>query len=141
MNRVVVDASVAIKWLVPFRQDEANIDKALALFEQIARFDVTMIQPPHFIAEVMAVITRLEPDYAGDIFVAVNDLEMAINEHPETYQTAIRLSVELNHHLFDTLYHAVALHASDITLITADETYYRKAQSYGQILLLKDYHL
>lgn len=141
MSRVVVDASVAIKWLVPFRQDEANVDKALALFEQIARFDVTMIQPPHFIAEVMAVITRLEPDYAGDIFVAVNDLEMDLSEYPETYQTAIRLSVELNHHLFDTLYHAVALHEFDITLITADETYYRKAKGYGQILLLKDYHL
>jgi predicted nucleic acid-binding protein len=140
MSRVVVDASVAIKWLVPFRQDEADVDKALVLFEQVARFDVTMIQPPHFIAEVMAVITRLEPDYAGDIFVAVNDLEMDLSEQPETYQTAIRLSVELNHHLFDTLYHAVALNASDITLITADETYYRKAKGYGQILLLKDYY-
>jgi predicted nucleic acid-binding protein len=140
MSRVVVDASVAIKWLVPFRQGEADVDKALALFEQIARFDVTMIQPPHFIAEVMAVITRLEPGYAGDIFIAVNDLEMDLSEQPETYQTAIRLSVELNHHLFDTLYHAVALHAPDITLITADETYYRKAKGYGQILLLKDYH-
>jgi len=73
------------------------------------------------------------------MFVAVNDLEMALSENPETYQTAIRLSVELNHHLFDTLYHAVVLHASDITLITADETY-RKAEGYGQILLLKDYH-
>ena len=140
MSRVVVDASVAIKWLVPFRQDEADVDKALALFEQIARFDVIMIQPPHFIAEVMAVITRLKPGYAGDIFVAVNDLEMDLSEQPETYQTAIRLSVELNHHLFDTLYHAVALHAPDITLITADETYYRKAKGYGQILLLEDYH-
>jgi predicted nucleic acid-binding protein len=139
MSRVVVDASVAIKWLVPFRQDEADVDKALALFEQIARFDVTMIQPPHFIAEVMAVITRLEPNYAGDIFVAVNDLEMDLSEQPETYQTAIRLSVELNHHLFDTLYHAVALHAPDITLITADVTYYRKAKGYGQILLLEEY--
>ena len=141
MSRVVVDASVAVKWLAPFRQDEANVDKAMALFEQIARFDVTMIQPPHFIAEVMAVITRLEPDYASDIFVAVNDLEIALRENPETFQTAIRLSVELNHHLFDTLYHAVALNASDITLITADETYYRKAKGYGQILLLKDYQL
>ncbi len=118
MSRVVVDASVAIKWLVPFREDEADVDKALALFKQIARFDMTMIQPPHFIAEVMAVITRLEPDYVGDIFVAVNDLEMDLSEQPETYQTAIRLSVELNHHLFDTLYHAVALQATDITLIT-----------------------
>jgi predicted nucleic acid-binding protein len=141
MSRVVIDASVAIKWLVPFRQDEADVDKALTLFEQIARFDVTMIQPPHFIAEVMAVITRLEPSYAGDIFVAVNDLEMDLSDQPEIYQTAIRLSIELNHHLFDTLYHAVALCEPDITLITADETYYRKAKGYRQILLLKDYHL
>jgi predicted nucleic acid-binding protein len=141
MSRVIVDASVAIKWLVPFRQDEAYVDKALALFEQVARFHVTMIQPPHFIAEIMAVITRLEPGYAGAIFIAASNLEMTINDHPETYQTAIRLSVELNHHLFDTLYHAVAIHAADNTLITADETYYRKAKGYGQILLLKDYCL
>jgi predicted nucleic acid-binding protein len=84
MSRVVVDASVAIKWLIPFRQDEADVDTALALFEQIAQFNLIMIQPPHFIAEVMAVITRLEPDYAGDIFVAVKDLEMSLSDHPDT---------------------------------------------------------
>jgi predicted nucleic acid-binding protein len=64
---------------------------------------------------------------------------MTLSDHPEIYRTAIRLSVELNHHLFDTLYHAVALNSLDITLITADDAYYRKAQGMGQILRLQDY--
>jgi len=93
MRRVVIDASVAIKWLVPFRPDEADVDIALALFEQIARLEVLMIQPPHFIAEVMGVVTRLEPDYVDAIFAAVSNLEMTLSEHPEIYKTAIRLSV------------------------------------------------
>lgn len=64
MKRIVVDASVAIKWLIPHRPEEADIGKALALFEQIAHQDMMMVQPPHFVAEVMAVIARLKPDYA-----------------------------------------------------------------------------
>lgn len=35
--------------------------------------------------------------------------------------------------------HAVALETQGETFITADEIYYRKAQSLGRILLLQDY--
>jgi len=98
-----------------------------------------MVQPPHFIPEVMAVITRLEPDYADRLFIDVSNLEITIKNNATLYQTAIRLSIELNHHLFDTLYHAVALHAAGATLVTADEAYWRKAQNIGQIVRLKDY--
>jgi len=42
------------------------------------------------------------------------------------------------HHLFDTLYHGVALH-SDTLLITADEQYFRKAKDISNITLLADY--
>jgi len=139
VKRIVVDASVAIKWLVPHRPEEADVGKALALFEQIACQDRLMVQPPHFIPEVMAVIARLEPDYADRLFIAVSNLEMTIENNATMYQTAIRLSIELKHHLFDTLYHAVALHTPGATLITADEAYYRKAQGMGQIVRLQDY--
>lgn len=141
MKRIVVDASVAIKWLVPFRPEEADVGKALALFEKINQQDVLMIQPPHFIAEVMAVLTRLEPDYADRLFIAVSNLDMAIEDNTKIYRTAIRLSIDLNHHLFDTLYHAVALYTPSTTLITADEAYYRKAQGIGQIMRLQDFAL
>jgi predicted nucleic acid-binding protein len=139
VNRIVVDASVAIKWLVPHRPEEPDIGKALALFGQITYQDMIMVQPPHFIAEVMAVIARLEPDYADRLLIAVSNLEMTIEGSTGIYRTAIRLSIDLNHHLFDTLYHAVALNTPDATLITADEVYYHKAQGVGRILRLQDY--
>lgn len=139
MKRIVVDASVAIKWLIPYKPEEADVGKALALFEQIACQDRLMVQPSHFIAEVIAVIARVEPDYADSLFIAVSNLEMTIENNANIYRTAIRLSIELNHHLFDTLYHAVALHTPGATLITADDAYYRKAQGMGQLVRLQDY--
>ena len=78
-----------------------------------------MVQPPHFFPKVMAVITRLEPDYADRLFIEVSNLEITIKNNATLYQTAILLSIELNHHLFDTLYHAVALHTAGATLVTA----------------------
>jgi predicted nucleic acid-binding protein len=139
VKRIVVDASVAIKWLVPFRPEEADVEKALALFERVIRQDITMAQPPHFVAEIMAVIARLEPDFADCVFDAVSNLEMIFDDRPDIYRTAIRLSIHLSHHLFDTLYHAVALNTPGAVLITADEAYYRKAQGEGQIIRLQDY--
>jgi predicted nucleic acid-binding protein len=47
--------------------------------------------------------------------------------------------VDLNHHLFDTLYHAVALQSSDTFFITADTQYLRKADKLGHIIELKDF--
>jgi predicted nucleic acid-binding protein len=48
------------------------------------------------------------------------------------------LSIELNHHLFDTLYHAVALH-TDSVLVTADAQYLNKAAKLGNIVSLADW--
>ncbi|MGR9087437.1 MAG: type II toxin-antitoxin system VapC family toxin, partial [Gammaproteobacteria bacterium] len=131
--------SVAIKWLVPFRPEEADVEKALALFDRVIRQDVMMAQPPHFVAEIMAVIARLEPDFADSVFNAVSSLEMIFDDRPDIYRTGIRLSIQLSHHLFDTLYHAVALNTTGAVLITADEVYYRKAQGIGQIMRLQAY--
>lgn len=54
------------------------------------------------------------------------------------YARAARLSVQLKHHLFDTLYHAAALEHG-ATLITADEAYFAKAFRLGNIKLLVNY--
>lgn len=45
------------------------------------------------------------------------------------------------HHLFDTLYHAVALHTPNAVLITADARYHAKARLEGQISLLADFSI
>lgn len=63
---VVVDASVAIKWFVSVKPDEEHADRALRILEQTVGGSVRMVQPPHFIAEVTAVLARLKPDVAQD---------------------------------------------------------------------------
>ncbi len=51
------------------------------------------------------------------------------------------MAVRLEHHLFDTLYHAVALNEPDAMLITADVRYYNKAKGIGRIALLENFLL
>ena len=51
---------------------------------------------------------------------------------------AADLSIALNHHLFDTLYHAVALEEG-ATLVTADTAYFGKAKDLGGVELLADF--
>ena len=45
----------------------------------------------------------------------------------------------MHHHLFDTLYHAVALENSNTMLITADDNYCKKAQALGRIQALREW--
>jgi predicted nucleic acid-binding protein len=66
-------------------------------------------------------------------------LELPILMDVEVYQQACDLSATLTQHVFDTLYHAVALHESGAFLVTADERYYRAAHRIGQIIKLKDF--
>ena len=57
---------------------------------------------------------------------------------PEVYLDACELARSLNYHVFDTLYHAVALTLPDTVLVTADTRYERKARRRGAIMLLRD---
>ena len=58
-----------------------------------------------------------------------------IDRH-EVYRRARELAITLDHHMMDTLYHAVALDHGDAELVTADERYWRKARSLGAVRLL-----
>jgi predicted nucleic acid-binding protein len=131
-DKIVVDASVALKWF--FQEDEDHNDEAIALL-----VGYQLIQPPHFIAEVAAVLARKNPIEADLDLADLLEIEMAIADEPTIYQQAIRLSIDLNHHLFDTLYHAVALETNGALLITADNVYYEKAKHLGRIKLLADF--
>ena len=138
---LVVDASVAVKWFVPFSPDEANADMALTVLQRVAAGGVYLVQPPHFTAEVAAVLARLKPEKAASDLVELLHIPQRLIESAEVYSTALKLAKELKHHLFDTLYHAVALHTPGSTLVTADKVYFAKAKSRRQICLLEDFEL
>jgi hypothetical protein len=64
--RVVLDASVVVKWALPEPDREANVPQALHLLAGIKDGHLEPIQPPHWLAEVAAVVTRLRPEIAEE---------------------------------------------------------------------------
>ncbi|MDQ5911415.1 MAG: hypothetical protein QG599_3512 [Pseudomonadota bacterium] len=141
MIRYVIDASVAIKWFVPENPEEPDVPQALALLDALKNGDIALYQPAHWEAEIAGVLARISPANAIKKMVALRALAFTRVNDTTVYATACNLAIRLNHHLFDTLYHAVALHTTETTLITADYRYFDKAQSIGQIIRLCDLHL
>ena len=139
MTTWVVDASVAVKWALPLKERELHQEQALTLLQEIQQGKARVLQPPHWLVEVGAVLTRLAPKQSMDLLQIFLAMEFPITTEWDVYEQACRLSVDLKHHLFDTLYHAVALNSPDTIFITADTQYFRKAAKLGHIIELKDF--
>lgn len=60
---IVLDASVWIKILLPDRDEPGTIE-AVALWQSLDAGDEAIAQPPHWLAEVLAVLSRLTPGAA-----------------------------------------------------------------------------
>ena len=139
MNSYVIDASVAVKWFIPDATIETDVDRALQLLARAQRDEARFLQPPHWVSEVAAVLVRLAPRTVGSSVEALMALAFVKTANDVGhYQRAISLALKLDHHLFDTLYHAVAL-KEKATLITADKKYYDKAKRMGSILMLEEF--
>jgi predicted nucleic acid-binding protein len=136
--RYVIDASVAIKWMVPENPEEQDVRQALALLDALKKGDIALYQPAHWEAEIAAVLARISPATAIKKIVVLRALAFIRVNETTVYATACDLALRLNHHLFDTLYHAVALHTPEATLVTADQRYFDKARAIGQIVRLGD---
>ena len=137
----VVDASVAVKWFVDadWALREDHVEPALALLQASAAGTVDLLQPPHFLAEVAAVLARLKPQAARQDIANLADLDITWAEPTQGLAGAVDLATQLNHHLFDTLYHALALATPGAVLVTADQRYFDKARHLGQIAWLPDF--
>lgn len=136
---MVVDASVALKWFLRDAPGEDQQRPALQLLEQAVGGQVQLWQPPHFLTEVAAVLARLKPEQALDDLHDLMQLPLHRADTPDILARAVELSVHLQHHLFDTLYHAVALQTPGALCVTADRRYLAKAHPVGQIAWLGDY--
>lgn len=133
--RLVVDASVAVKWVLPDSAVESDTDRAAALLNAVRDNRVELVQPPHWLAEVAAVISRLRPGVANQAIDLLDALEIAVEADAEIFKRASRIARQFDHHLFDTLYHALALERNAV-LVTADDRYLRKAATLGAIVSL-----
>jgi predicted nucleic acid-binding protein len=138
--KLVVDASVAIKWFLAARPDEGHLAQAESVAAAIENSQTELFAPPHWIAEIIGVLARVEPGIIDDALLLLDDMKPTLIDGVATVRRAADISIQLNHHLFDTLYHAVAIETS-ATLVTADDAYFNKAKSLGAIQQLREFVL
>jgi predicted nucleic acid-binding protein len=125
MTRLVIDASIAIKWVV----DEEGTEAALAL-----RNKAELIAPDLLIAECANIlwkkVQRAEFS-ASEALIAARLLQSANVEILATralLEMATRLAIELGHPAYDCIYLALAIQG-DCRFVTADKAFVRKISS------------
>lgn len=101
MIRVVVDASVAVKWAFPFRGDEADGEKAVALLDSFRKGEIALLEPPHWLAEVAAVVTRQSPETVRQYIEVLYTLRIPVADGPEIYSLACEIAAATEQHVFD----------------------------------------
>lgn len=122
MNTLVVDASIAVKWVV----EEDDTPEALAL-----RQKAKLIAPELLVAECANIlwkkVQRRELLKAEALLAArlLQGAEIELLPTRFLFEAATRMSIEINHPAYDCLYLALAL-ATDCEFVTADERFVRK---------------
>ncbi len=129
----VVDASIIVKWFLKENPHENYVEEALALLNAFKENKITIIQPVHWLAEVAEVTARVAPNISKRVITDLYLLNIRTCNEREVYLRANTIANKLEHHLFDTLYHAVALYSKKGIFLTADTKYFKKAQSLGNI--------
>jgi len=123
---------------MPVSTEEQDTDQAVSVLRQVQSGQVTLVQRAHWLPEVVAVITRIRPEIAEPAIDYLTAMEIKVQQDADILKTAARLSRQFSHHLSDTLYHALAIHLNAV-FVSADEKYYRKAETMGYIQLLSNW--
>ena len=115
--RLVVDASVAVKWLV--EEEYSNIA------ERLLEESHELFAPRLMASEVGNALWRkvrmgeLERSRAGALAAAISEMAVRWTEDEEVGPDAVRLSLALDRPVYDCVYLALA-HRLGATLVTAD---------------------
>lgn len=130
-RRLVVDSSVAAKWLLP----EADSDAAARLLEDD---DVAFHVPELFDAELGNVLWKrvqrreLSTADAAETVALVNRIPATRHTHADLLEHAFALAVELSISVYDALYVSLAL-VLDAPLVTSDQWLRERARQVVQV--------
>lgn len=121
MKKVVVDASVALKWFVP----EVHSEAAARLLDPEIVLYVPDLIGPEFGNILRKKVRRAEiaRDEAREILGAFAALPLEIRRSTTLLAAAFELAVVFNRGVYDNLYLALAV-AEDCALVTADARFH-----------------
>ena len=123
MRLLVIDASVAAKWLF---QDETLVTEAVALLDRYDQGKVQLLVPDLFWAESGNILWkaarrgRCTREKAEASMLRLKDLHFATVTSQGLIEQAIRIAGDFDRTVYDSIYVALALEAR-AELVTADE--------------------
>jgi predicted nucleic acid-binding protein len=121
----VLDASVAVKWFLPAK-DETLAEEALGLLDQYVREEIDLLVPDLFWVECASVawkavrVGRLPLASANDALTALIEYDFPTVPSPSLLSTAFQIATTFRRTIYDSIYVALAL-KSKAQLVTADE--------------------
>ncbi len=125
----VVDSSVAVKWVV----EEEDSDNARSVSHATLEApDLLLIECANILWKKVAV-ADLNSREAGECWQLLQQAPIQFTSTPELLDTALRISLDLKHPVYDCVYLALALQL-EVPLITADRrlvTAVRRKKSLG----------
>ena len=139
MMRLVVDASVAVKWLIAEQYSDAA--------DRLLEGQHELYAPRLMASEVGSALRRkvrmgeLERSRAGVLAASVSEMAVRWAEDEDVCSDAVRLALGLDRSVYDCVYLALA-HRLGATLVTADERFANalaETEHGGSILTLGDF--
>lgn len=135
---LVVDASVALKWLQPEADSEAALD--LIGRGALAAPDLLMVEAANALATRVR-RRELSPLEARTSLTDLNSIHIDFAADHDLAPAALSLAVDLGHPVYDCLYLALALDRSAIA-VTADRRFVSAVDAHpylaGRVRLLSD---
>jgi predicted nucleic acid-binding protein len=121
MKKLVVDASVAIKWFVP----EVHSAAAARLLNPELVLSAPDLIGPEFGNTIWKKVRRgeLTPEEAAEILIAFAGVDVDTYPSDILLPSAFRLAIALDRTVYDSLYLALAV-AQDCALVTADQRFH-----------------
>ena len=125
MTLFVLDASVAVKWFLP-PKDERLTAEALALLKKYVQTEVRFIIPDLFWAEIASAfwkairLGRFDQTSAEEALRYLGNCDLPVYPTVALLDRAFDIANAFDRSVYDSLYVALAVH-SRATLITADE--------------------
>jgi predicted nucleic acid-binding protein len=125
VNLFVLDASVAVKWFLP-PKDERLTTEALALLRKYVQADVRFIIPDLFWAEIASAfwkairLGRFDKTSAQEAISYLGSCDLPAYSNVILLDRAFEIATTFDRSVYDSLYVALAVQ-SRAPLITADE--------------------
>lgn len=134
----VVDTSVVVKWYV--EKEESGVGQAIQLLEQFAG-GLCMLRAPHLLlfelANALVASHRLRVPAVLEALTHLRGLNIDLHSFSwSTLARAVDIASASGTTIYDSYFLALALETNS-TLVTADETFLRKTQSYPSVVSLR----